>query len=411
MLNLHKVLGESFIAEAIKNDTNSNKIRRLIELQDWNAIKSFSKHWYSLRKDLSVNSNGCVLYDGKKYIPTQLCITVIDSVHKTHLGQAGMIYLAQLIWYPQIHRDIVALAQRSKQCTKTGKNLKPIIPKNKYTELPPLSEPKEEIQMDFAGPLTNHNKDTYILVTVDRYSRNPHAETYNNCDTDTAINYLKDYIKSHAIPRSVRSDQAQAFKAENFEIVCKVNNIRLILAPTGDHRGTGMVERLIQPIKGRLSAINVDNNWSKETLANKISAIIENIKLIPNTTTKITPFKAHFGRKPNTQTSNIVTHPNKKNLTYNNIRKLYLDKKVLRRPMLDQQTMWNFLDSEPSLDTQYNTHENSDEESDTIPLARQIPAQRKQISPIKITPDKLSITFGDKSSVLINKRKQIQGKH
>ena len=108
-----------------------------------------------------------------------------------------MIYLAQLIWYPQIHRDIVALAQRCKQCTKTGKNLIPILPKNKYTNLPALSEPNEEVQMDFAGPITNNNKDTYILVTVDRYSRYPHAETYNNCDTDTALNYLKDYIKFH----------------------------------------------------------------------------------------------------------------------------------------------------------------------------------------------------------------------
>ena len=167
-----------------------------------------------------------------------------------------------------------------------------------------------------------------------------------------------------------------------------------------------MVERLIQTEKRRLAAINVDNNWSKETLANKVSGKIENIKLIPNITTKTTPFEAHFGRKPNTQTSNIVTHPNKKNLLYNNIRKFYLDKKVLRRPMLDQQAMWNFLDSEPNLDIQYN----SDGESDTIPLARQIPAKRKQISPIKITPDKLSINFGDKTSVLINKRKQVARK-
>ena len=108
-----------------------------------------------------------------------------------------------------------------------------------------------------------------------------------------------------------------------------------------------MIEKLIQTIKRRLAAINVDqkNYWSKETLANKISAIIENIKLIPNPTTKITPFEAHFGREPNTQTGNIVKHPNKKNLTYNNIRKFYLDKKVLRRPTLDHQAMWNFSDS------------------------------------------------------------------
>ena len=410
LLNLHKVLGEAFIAEATKNDTNSSKIRRLIELQDWNAIKNYSKYWYSLRKDLSVNPNGCILYDGKMYIPTQLRKTVIDSVHKTHPGQAGMMYLAQLIWYPQIHRDIVALAQRCKQCTKTGKNLKPILPRNKYAKLPTQAEPNEEIQMDFAGPITNNNRDTYILVTVDRYSRYPHAEIYNNCDTNTAINYLKDYIKFHGIPRSLRCDQAQAFKAKNSEIFCKDNNIRLILAPAGDHRGTGMVERLIQTIKRRLAAINADNNWSKETLANKISAIIENIKLIPNTTTKITPFEAHFGRKPNTQTSNIVTHPHNKNLSYKNIRKFYLDKRVLRRPMLDQQAMWTFSDSEPNIDIQYNTPDNSEDESDTIPLARQRATKRKHISPTKIIPDKLSITFGDKTSVLINKRKQIARK-
>ena len=87
---------------------------------------------------------------------------------KPHPGQAGMIYLAQLIWYPQIHQDVVALAQRCKQCTKTGKNLKPIIPKNKHTSLPTLSEPKEEIQMNLAGQITNKSRDTYILVTIER---------------------------------------------------------------------------------------------------------------------------------------------------------------------------------------------------------------------------------------------------
>ena len=88
--------------------------------------------------------------------------------------------------------------------------------------------------MDFAGPITNNNRDTYILVTIDRYI----TETYINCDTETALSYLKEYIKFHGIPRSLKCDQVQAFKAKNFEIFWKNNNIRLILPPTGDHRGT-----------------------------------------------------------------------------------------------------------------------------------------------------------------------------
>ena len=75
-----------------------------------------------------------------------------------------------------------------------------------------------------------------------------------------------------------------------------------------------------------------------------------NITLIPDTNTKITPFEAHFRREPNKQTNNIVTKPNKTNPSYNNIKKFYLDKKILRRPMLDQQSTWNFSDSEPNLD-------------------------------------------------------------
>ena len=83
----------------------------------------------------------------------------------------------------------------------------------------------------------------------------------------------------------------------------------------GDHRATGMIERLIQTIKRRLSAINSDTNWSQVTLADKVAEIIQEIKLIPNLTTKTTPYTAHFGRKANTQLSNITTKPSQNNMS------------------------------------------------------------------------------------------------
>ena len=164
--------------------------------------------------------------------------------------------------------------------------------------------------MDFAGPMPFKNKtqNNYILVTVDRLSRFPHAETFNNCDTNTAIEYLERYCRLHGIPRSIRCDQAQAVKAKEFELFCKNRNIKLILAPADDHRGTGIVERLIQTMKRRLAVLDVDPYWSTVTLANRVAnIIIENNRLIPNSTTKITPFEAHFGRKLITEISNITT--------------------------------------------------------------------------------------------------------
>ena len=340
LTNLHKVLGEEFIAEATRADPQSRSLLQIVQDKDWTTLKHFSRYWHSLKRDLGVTPMGCILYDSKLFIPTQLRKPIMNAIHRKHPGQTGMMHLANLIWFPQIHREIVTLTQNCQPCIKIGKNLKPLIPKNKISELPPLVEPNEEVQLDFAGPITDEQyKESYILALVDRYSRYPHAKVYHNCDAETAISYLNQCIKFHGIPRNIRCDQAQAFKSRQFEIFCKNNNIKLILAPVGDHRATGMIERLIQTIKRRLSAINSDNNWSQVTLTDKVAEIIQEIKLIPNTTTKIAPYTAHFGRKVNTQLSNITTKPSQNNMSYKNIKNFYLDKRRgLKQPMLNAES-------------------------------------------------------------------------
>ena len=168
--------------------------------------------------------SGCLLYDGKLVIPHQLQNLVVNAVHRTHPGQVGMIRLANLIWFPQIHRTIALRAENCKQCLDQGKNLKPIITKSELGTLPKLSEPNEELQLDFAGRIVdtkNNNNEHYILAALDRFSRYPSPLVHTNCDTQTAIEFLNQYCKFHGIPRSIRCDQAQAFKSRAFEIYCK----------------------------------------------------------------------------------------------------------------------------------------------------------------------------------------------
>ena len=90
----------------------------------------------------------------------------------------------------------------------------------------------------------------------------------------------------------MKYDQARAFKSRQIEIFCNDNNIKLTLAPAGDHRATGIKERLIQTIKRRLLVLNKNPKWSKVTLADKITEIMQEKKIIPNSTTKIAPFTA-----------------------------------------------------------------------------------------------------------------------
>ena len=89
--------------------------------------------------------------------------------------------------------------------------------------------------------------------------------------------------------------------------IVKNKNIKQLLAPAEYHRGTGMVERLIQTIERRLALLNFDPNWTPAILSERLANKIENIRLIPSATKKISPFEAHFGRKSNTEISNIVT--------------------------------------------------------------------------------------------------------
>ena len=264
--------------------------------------------------------------------------------------------------------------------------------------------------MDFAGliPYKNTTQNNYILVTVDRLSRYLNAELFHNCDTGTAIDYLERYCKINGIPRSIRCDQAQAFKAKEFEIFCKNKKIKLILAPAGDHRGTRMVERLIQTLKRCLAVLDIDPMWSTETLSARIASIIENIRLIPNETTKVTPFEAHFGRKPNTELSNMLTKPSTKNLSYKQLKSKCLDKKLLRHDALTQEEMWRRDgSSEDELDIQYNTQSASPTHLDSDDSENQ-PLISK--SPSKISPSELHFSIGDKTTKIIYNKRNVARK-
>ena len=110
-----------------------------------------------------------------------------------------------------------------------------------------------------------------------------------------------------------------------------------------------------------MAVLDIDSNWSNTTRANRLTNIIENIRLLPNTKTKISPFEAHFGRKANTEISKITTKTSHKNLTYKNVTKYCLDKKLLKQSALTMEDIWKRDgESEDDLDIRYRS--GSDEE-------------------------------------------------
>ena len=196
--------------------------------------------------------------------------------------------------------------------------------------------------------------------------------------------------------------------SQKFGIFCHNNNIKLILASPGGHRGTCLVKPMIQTLKIRLSLQNIDRMWAKKILAEKITLFIENIKLIPNKNTRFTVVEAHFGRAPNTHLTNILTSPNSNTLNYKKNKEILFRQEETEENQVERgRNMEPRLRLRAPIDFHYRTPTISDTESDEQPLIseRNTPAQkRKTISPTRITTDKLSITLGVKTSVIVKSK-------
>ena len=68
-----------------------------------------------------------------------------------------------------------------------------------------------------------------------------------------------------------------------YDILQKLNNIKLKIAPVDDHRSIGMVERLITTLKTRLSLIKVGQNKS----ASDVAELNKTLRITPNATRKL----------------------------------------------------------------------------------------------------------------------------
>ena len=71
--------------------------------------------------------------------------------------------------------------------------------------------------------------------------------------------------------------------------------------------------------------MKLDNRNKTFTIKEAIKSIVYQLRICKQKTTNVTPFQAHFGRKPNTPLSNISITPKSSNLSYENILYHYLD--------------------------------------------------------------------------------------
>ena len=298
-LSLDKLFDKSLLAEVVSEDTWMDRLRRVVERNDRHGFELMGPYTNPLWHQMSVVDD-CLLVNNRLAVPEKLRQAVLRRLHQGHPGQEAMLEVSNYLWWPHMHKDIVNMAEECRSCTRYGKNAKYLIPKNSAKPLPLLSQPGQELQLDYAGPLEDHKgKKIYLLVAIDRYSKFPSVKVTKSTGGKSTIKFLRTYIDTHGIPESIKTDQFSGFKGKAMKKFCTENNIAQKFCPVGDHRGCGLVERTIQTIKRRLGVMLLEEKVQSIKLS--LSTIIRDLRWNKQKSIKVSPFEAHFGRLPKTE--------------------------------------------------------------------------------------------------------------
>ena len=232
--------------------------------------------------------------------------TVVAMLHHGHPSAANMEKLSEAFWWPGIQREIQEKAESCPSCRAAGKNIITQIPSTEKNNLDILTEPNQEIQLDFAGPIKSKTRgDVYILVAIDRFSKWPTAQICKNADTRTVLKFLTKYFTDNGSPRVIRTDNGSCFKSNEFRQFCDGQNIKRIRCTPNLHPGTGLVERTIRTIESFTRA----NMADRLTFEDSVQLAIKTIRQTPHIRLKMTPFQMHLGRRPRTALTNLIGKP------------------------------------------------------------------------------------------------------
>ena len=201
-------------------------------------------------------------------------------------------------------QDIEKKVKDCTACLASGKNLNYQLPKKHYGKLEKLSEPGQDLQIDFTGKLHNKklNGETQILIAINRFSKWSTVKICKTSETQEVINFLSSNFNMYGIPENIRSDKGGAFISKEYRQFCKSRNIQIEYCTPRMHTGNGVVERAIQTIKNLIIA-NMEDGLC---LTESVNRALRVMRFTIHTGLKITPFELHHGRKPRTELTNIV---------------------------------------------------------------------------------------------------------
>ena len=91
-------------------------------------------------RSLILDQHDFLYLDERLVIPKTLRPIIMRSLHYGHPGRDSMLATLSNVWWPRLHREVVAIARSCPQCRESGTNIKTILTQKQIGKLPKCVE-------------------------------------------------------------------------------------------------------------------------------------------------------------------------------------------------------------------------------------------------------------------------------
>ena len=287
-------LGFDDIVEKQKEDTKIKEI--LVALR--------------LKKEIELNKMTFFLKDGVLFVKdtkgrTRLVVpeSMIRSIllEKHSLPQTGhpgaaKLYdeLSQQLYWPNMSERIGQFVRKCDTCQRGKATFQPV--RTPLGELPRPTSAFQVLAMDILGPYNQKvDKNKYVVVVVDLFSRYGWAKAVKNQLTKTVAEFLVSDILKWGTPTHILSDNAPNLTSEVMDEVYDLMGIKRLRSSPFFPSGNGAAERLCSTLGTmiRLATQDTQGEWSK-----LLPQLVDRYNNTRHRAIREKPIVVAFGREP-----------------------------------------------------------------------------------------------------------------
>ena len=197
----------------------------------------------------------------RPYIPLKFHRTIFDSLHSlSYPGVRATQHLitARYVW-PKINQDVRRWTRSCLQCQRSK------VQRHTVSPLSTFATPDarfDQVHVDIIGPLPPSKGYTYLLTSIDRFTRWPEAVPISNISAETVAQaFVNTWVSRFRVLSTITTDRGRQFKSLLWQQLMQLLGSKWIRTTAYHPIANGLVERFHHQLKGALKASQDPTNW------------------------------------------------------------------------------------------------------------------------------------------------------